>query len=95
MPGAENAPPSPAVPGEVPQRVQIRDARTLDVPEASDVSQEVTVLGIPLATGFFGVSGQECLHREATVRRAAHGLHEAVERRAELDGLLAQSNEAQ
>jgi len=56
MPGAENAPPSPAVAEvAVPQRVQIRDARTLDVPASSDVSQEVTLLGIPLATGFFGV----------------------------------------
>jgi hypothetical protein len=56
MPGAASAPPSPAVAEvAVPQRVQIRDARTLDVPEASDVSQEVTVLGIPLATGFFAI----------------------------------------
>jgi hypothetical protein len=56
MPGAESAPPAPAIPEvAVPQRVQIRDARTLDVPASSDVSQEVTVLGIPLATGFFGI----------------------------------------
>jgi len=56
MPGAESAPPAPAIAEvAVPQRVQIRDARTLDVPASSDVSQEVTVLGIPLATGFFGI----------------------------------------
>ena len=56
MPGAADAPPTPAIAEiAVPQRVQIRDARTLDVPASSDVSQEVTVLGIPLATGFFGI----------------------------------------
>jgi hypothetical protein len=56
MPGAESAPPAPAVAEiAVPQRVQIRDARTLDVQASSDVSQEVTVLGMPLATGFFSV----------------------------------------
>jgi hypothetical protein len=56
MPGAEEAPPAPAIAETaVPQRVQIRDARALFVPAPSDVSQEVTVLGIPLATGFFGI----------------------------------------
>lgn len=56
MPGAEDAPPAPAIAETaVPQRVQIRDARTLDIPASSDISQEVTVLGIPLATGFFGI----------------------------------------
>jgi len=56
MPGAEQAPPLPAIAEQaVPQPVRIRDARTLDVPDASDVSQEVTVLGISLATGWWGV----------------------------------------
>ncbi len=56
MPGAETAPPDPAIAEvAVPQRVQIRDARTLDVPASSDVSQEVTVLGIPLAASWWGV----------------------------------------
>jgi hypothetical protein len=56
MPAADAAPPNPAIAEvSVPQRVQIRDARELDVPASSDVSQEVTVLGIPLATGFFGI----------------------------------------
>jgi plastocyanin len=56
MPGAENAPPDPAIAEiAVPQPVRIRDARTLDVPPSSDVSQEVTVLGISLATSWWGV----------------------------------------
>lgn len=62
MPGAAQAPPAPATPpspdgtgGAVPQRIQIRDARTLDVPASSNVSQEVTVLGFPLATGWWGI----------------------------------------
>jgi hypothetical protein len=56
MPGAEAAPPDPAIPEvAVPGPIHIRDARTLDVPEASDVSQEVTVLGISLATSWWGV----------------------------------------
>jgi hypothetical protein len=62
MPGAAQAPPAPATPplpgetgGSVPQRIQIRDARTLDVPASSNVTQEVTVLGFPLATGWWGV----------------------------------------
>jgi hypothetical protein len=56
MPGAEQAPPLPAIAETaVPQRVQIRDARALGVPASSDVSQEVTVLGIPLAISFWGV----------------------------------------
>ncbi len=56
MPGAAQAPPLPAVAEvAVPQPVHIRDARALDVPESSDVSQEVTVLGAPLATSFWGV----------------------------------------
>jgi phospholipase D-like protein/parallel beta helix pectate lyase-like protein len=56
MPGAENAPPDPAIAEvAVPQPVPIRDARTLDVPASSDVAQEVTVLGIPLATSWWGV----------------------------------------
>jgi hypothetical protein len=56
MPGAGQAPPLPAIAGQaVPQRVQIRDARALDVPASSDVSREVTVLGAPLATGFAGI----------------------------------------
>ena len=55
MPGAEQAPPNPASIGAVPQRVQIRDARTLEVPASDDVSREVTVLGLSLGAGFFGV----------------------------------------
>jgi hypothetical protein len=62
MPGAAQAPPAPATPpspdgtgGAVPQRTQIRDARTLDVTASSNVSQEVTVLGFPLATGWWGI----------------------------------------
>jgi plastocyanin len=56
MPGAAQAPPNPATAEiAVPQRVQIRDARTLDVPASTDVSREVTVLGIPLSAGFAGV----------------------------------------
>jgi plastocyanin len=55
MPGAESAPPNPAIAGTVPEPVRIRDARALDVPASSDVSQEVTVLGIPLATSWWGV----------------------------------------
>jgi hypothetical protein len=56
MPGAESAPPDPAIAETaVPEPVRIRDARTLDVPASSDVSQEVTVLGISLATSWWGV----------------------------------------
>ncbi len=56
MPGAESAPPDPAIAGTaVPEPVRIRDARALDVPASSDVSQEVTVLGISLATSWWGV----------------------------------------
>lgn len=55
MPGAEQAPPDPATAGVVPHRIQIRDARLLGVPASSDVSQEVTVLGLPLATSWFGI----------------------------------------
>ena len=56
MPGAESAPPDPAIAAvAVPQRVQIRDARALEVPASTDVSQEVTVLGMPLAASWWGV----------------------------------------
>jgi len=56
MPGAAEAPPNPAIAETaVPQRIQIRDARALDVPATSDVFQEVTMLGSPLATSFWGV----------------------------------------
>jgi plastocyanin len=56
LPGAETAPPDPAIAETaVPEPVRIRDARTLDVPASSDVSQEVTVLGISLATSWWGV----------------------------------------
>jgi plastocyanin len=56
MPGAESAPPDPAIAETaVPEPVRIRDARTLDVPTSPDVSQEVTVLGISLATSWWGV----------------------------------------
>lgn len=56
MPSAEQAPPDPAVAGRaVPEHIPIRDARTLVSSASSDVSQEVTVLGIPLATGWWGI----------------------------------------
>ncbi len=56
MPGAQAAPPNPAIAEiAVPQRVQIRDARDLTTLAPSDVSREVTVLGVPLATGFAGI----------------------------------------
>jgi plastocyanin len=56
MPGAESAPPDPAIAQTaVPEPVHIRDARTLEVPASSDVFQEVTVLGISLATSWWGV----------------------------------------
>jgi len=56
MPGAERAPPDPAIAETaVPEPVRIRDARTLDTPVSPDVFQEVTVLGISLATSWWGV----------------------------------------
>jgi plastocyanin len=56
MPGAETAPPNPAIAETaVPQLVQIRDARDLTALAPSDATREVTVLGIPLATGFAGI----------------------------------------
>jgi hypothetical protein len=56
MPGAESAPPDPAIAETaVPEPVRIRDARMLDVPAPPEVSQEVTVLGISLATSWWGV----------------------------------------
>jgi hypothetical protein len=56
MPGAKSAPPHPAIAETaVPELVRIRDALTLDVPASPEVSQEVTVLGISLATSWWGV----------------------------------------
>ena len=56
MPGARSAPPDPAIAEvAVPEAVVIRDARTLEVPASSDIHQEVTVLGVSLATGWWGV----------------------------------------
>jgi phospholipase D-like protein/parallel beta helix pectate lyase-like protein len=56
MPGAADAPPDPAIAGvAVPEPVVIRDARTLDVAPSSEINQEVTVLGLSLATGWWGV----------------------------------------
>ena len=56
MPGAEQAPPDPAIAEvAVPEPVVIRDARTLDVAPSSEINQEVTVLGLSLATGWWGV----------------------------------------
>ena len=56
MPNASTAPPLPALAGEsVPERIHIRDTRTLDVHVSSDFSREVTVLGTPLATTWWGV----------------------------------------
>jgi Phospholipase_D-nuclease N-terminal/Right handed beta helix region len=56
MPGADQAPPDPAIAEvAVPEPVVIRDARTLDVAPSSEITQEVTVLGLSLATGWWGV----------------------------------------
>jgi hypothetical protein len=56
MPGADQAPPDPAIAKvAVPEPVVIRDARTLDVAPSSEITQEVTVLGLSLATGWWGV----------------------------------------
>jgi len=56
MPGAEQAPPDPAIPGvAVPQPFRIRDARALDVRSSPDVPKEVTVLGTPLSAGLAGI----------------------------------------
>ena len=56
MPDAVTAPPNPAIAEvAVPQRIQIRDARRLDVRASTDISREVTVLGFPLATSWWGV----------------------------------------
>lgn len=56
MPAPDRAPPSPAeAERSVPQRVQIRDARSLFVPASTDVSREVTVLGMPLAISVWGI----------------------------------------
>jgi hypothetical protein len=55
MPAAAGAPPNPAIAGTaVPQAFSIRDARTLDVHSSTDVHQEVTVFGFPLATTWWG-----------------------------------------
>ena len=56
MPAALDAPPDPAIAEvAVPQPVRIRDARALDVPASPDVSQEVTVLGVPIAASWWAV----------------------------------------
>jgi plastocyanin len=56
MRGAERAPPHPAIAETaVPEPVRIRDARTIHMTASPDVSQEVTVLGISLATSWWGV----------------------------------------
>jgi hypothetical protein len=56
MPGAKDAPPDPAIAEvAVPEPVVIRDARTLDVSASSEINQEVTVLGLSLATSWWGV----------------------------------------
>jgi hypothetical protein len=56
MPGAAEAPPDPAIAEvAVPEPVLIRDARTLDVSPSSEINQEVTVLGLSLATSWWGV----------------------------------------
>jgi hypothetical protein len=55
MPGAAEAPPHPAIPEEsVPGTVDIRDARTMTFDDdGNDVNPEVTVMGIPLAAGWW------------------------------------------
>ena len=56
MPGAQDAPPDPAIAEvAVPEPVVIRNARTLDVAPSSEINQEVTVLGLSLATSWWGV----------------------------------------
>jgi phospholipase D-like protein/parallel beta helix pectate lyase-like protein len=56
MPGAQDAPPDPAIAEvAVPEPVVIRDARTLGVAPSSEINQEVTVLGLSLATSWWGV----------------------------------------
>jgi plastocyanin len=56
MPFASKAPPDPAIPGSaIPEPFTIRDARSLDVHASHDVSEEVTVLGFPLATSWWGI----------------------------------------
>jgi plastocyanin len=62
MPGAAQAPPRPAIPrdepgGNVPAPFTIRDARTMAdrVHATDDVRREVTVLGFPLATTWWGL----------------------------------------
>ncbi len=56
MPAAGHAPPDPAVAGvSVPQPARIRDARALEGAASTDISKEVTVLGFPLATTWWGI----------------------------------------
>jgi hypothetical protein len=58
MPAPAEAPPLPAVAERaVPQRVPIRDARALEAsaPSEPTITQEVTVLGLPLAAGVPGI----------------------------------------
>jgi plastocyanin len=56
MPFAADAPPNPAIAGDnVPQRVVIRNAATMSFPDdGNDVKQEVTIMGIPIATSWWG-----------------------------------------
>ncbi len=55
MPAAAGAPPDPAIARTaVPQTFTIRDARTLAGDASTDVNQEVTLLGFPLATTWWG-----------------------------------------
>lgn len=56
MPSAAKAPPDPATAEvSVPEPFRIRDARTLLVSAPNDVSKEVTVLGFPTATTWWGI----------------------------------------
>ncbi len=56
MPEATGLPTQPAVPGPVvPGDFEIRDARRLDVRASVHQSPEVTVMGVPLATTWWGV----------------------------------------
>jgi hypothetical protein len=56
MPNAVEAPPDPAIAEiAVPEPVRIRDARALDLAPDRTVRPEVTIVGVPLATTWWGL----------------------------------------